>query len=341
MARPDIVPVDGDGKIMWYGDEAWRSLPVVASDRVVLEKDMLGSPVSRPFLFPGCGPSRGLYVSTPQGVAWLVTCSDSVLKTTDVITRRVAFDEANGEIASRFYNYKFNLDNQMLFKTVTLKGSPDVVLSSDSNLYIKADIKNFFTLNFLSSDVESKMMTKRIEPTTALASLGFYLKVLFFKIVLDLRTDVAFFESSANIPMVMTLPVDASKRLHRKSGILYSFVLGETIQPNLMDIGMPMLNPGLLSGDFKPLGLKQCDVECTYQLTIPAGGKKAKMRIVIPKALVERGMFPWFVGDLAAVQEEMDWALPKKMDLKKRIGIYFEVSGLPAGSHPWDFWMSF
>ena len=65
------------------------------------------------------------------------------------------------------------------------------------------------------------------------------------------------------------------------------------------------------------------------------------MEIVLPRQVVELGMFPWFVSDIGAATKEMGWKLPEKLDLKNRVGIYFEVSGRPKGSHPWDFKMSF
>lgn len=254
---------------------------------------------------------------------------------------RLVYDEKKAEINSLLYNYKFKPENQMLFQSITLKGSPDFLLAADSDLYIKADIKNFFTLNFHASDIESKMNAKRFHPTVALASLGFYLKVLFFKISLDLNTDVAFFESSATIPMVMTLPVDASTRLNKKSGVLYSFKLGDAVDPKSLGIAMPLLDPSLLAGASKTEGLKNCTDECLYTLQLPAQNKVAKMEIVLPRQVVELGMFPWFVSDIGAATKEMGWKLPEKLDLKNRVGIYFEVSGLPKGSHPWDFKMSF
>jgi hypothetical protein len=62
------------------------------------------------------------------------------------------------------------------------------------------------------------------------------------------------------------------------------------------------------------------------------------MKINIHKSLVEKGMFPWFVRDVSKEREKMGWSIAES---KGRVGLYFEVSRLPKGSHPWDFWISF
>ena len=338
MSRPNILPISIDGKIIWFKDEAWREQALTASDRIILEEDMLGQSTSGSFSFPGCVPKRGEKVITDRGVAWLTSCPEGVLKTINSNTVRVSYDQPAAEILSRFYRYKFKTDNHMLFDEVVLRARKDIVVARDSRLYIKSDIKNFFTLNFSSSDIESQLMQKRVEPMAAFASLGFYLKVLFFKITLDLSTDVAFFESSANIPMVMTLPVNAYDRLHRKSGVLYDFEVGDTVDSELMDVHMPILDPDALKGDFAKAGLAYCNVICVYELVIPTGNKQLKMQISIHKSLVEKGMFPWFVRDVSKERGKMGWSIAES---KGRVGLYFEVSELPKGSHPWDFWISF
>jgi hypothetical protein len=59
------------------------------------------------------------------------------------------------------------------------------------------------------------------------------------------------------------------------------------------------------------------------------------------RSLVEKGLFPWFVPDVAAATESMGWSFRRGFDSKNRVGIYLEMSGLPEGSHPWDFAIGF
>ncbi|MCX6126104.1 MAG: hypothetical protein NTV34_15330, partial [Proteobacteria bacterium] len=194
-------------------------------------------------------------------------------------------------------------------------------------------------MQFDSHDIESKMKSSRNESVGALATLGFYLNVLFFKISMDLDTDVRFFKDSAHIPMVLTTPVDARKRLHAMSGVLYSFVLSDIVSAD-REILMPALTaiPSATSE-----GLKHCIGEiCEFKLrmnTIPGVNKSFSMELRIPKRLVEFGMFPQFVPDVGAMSKIMRWTLPKAQLSQKRVGLYLEVSGLPEGEHPWEFWM--
>ncbi len=341
MARPVVVPVGQDGKIIWFRSNAWRLGGLEATDRLILEQDMLGSSVNNGFVFNGCLPRRGERLELSGRVVWLASCDESVMRRIDSGQTRVVYDAAAATVASRFYSYKFKPTNHMLFEQVTYSGKKTEVVASDSDLYIRSDIKNFFTLNFNSGDIESKLEDYRGESLSQLASLGFYLRVLFFRLTLDLRTDVAFFESSANIPMVMTLPVNASKRLNRKSGVLYSFKVGDSINLNSLRTSMPPLNPGLFERGFLDAGLSSCGRVCEYSLEIPTADKRMILSITVDRELVRKGLFPWFVADIKAVQKQMNWSLPSSLDLNSRVGLYLEVSGLPKGSHPWDLWISF
>jgi hypothetical protein len=341
MQRPTVVPLGDQGKILWFKDQVWQSEPLVITDKIIVEKDMLGAAVRRHFTLDGCIPTNGDIVRTVNGTAWLASCNDTVTRTLNKNVMRVVYDEPANSVSSRFYRYKFKPENQMLFSEVALRSGSNQVVARDSDLYIRADVRNFFSLNFSSRDIESKMMDHRVEPLAALASLGFYLKILFFRLTLDLRTDVAFFESAANIPMVMTLPVDAQKRLHPKSGVLYSFELGDGVRKGDLNINMPVLMSDSISGDFIGKGKSYCRELCLYDISLKTSEKTLKMQISIARHLVEKGFFPWYVDDVAAAKQNMNWALKQQQLSKQRVGIYFEVSKLPKGSHPWDFWISF
>lgn len=346
MARPSIMPLDQDGKLVWgTKDRPLREIldPI---DRIVIEKDMFGPGVKVRHSFPGCLPRNGFEVFRQndigtRSVAWLVTCSDEVLQRIKDVPPRVVYDLSRGEIKSRFYSYKFEKENHMLFNEVVLNGESNTVVAKNSDLYIRSDVKKFFTLNFSSSDIESKLVNHRSESLAALASIGFYLKVLFFKLTLDLTTDVAFFEKSANIPMIMTLPMDGPKRLHRKSGVLYSFNLGDDVDLKNLEVNMPELDPNLLKGDFKTAALPRCREFCIFELGVRTSKSKVSLSIGIERSLVEKGLFPWFVRNIDQHKEAMGWSLRKNLDMKNRVGLYLEVSQLPKGSHPWDFWISF
>jgi hypothetical protein len=341
MARPDVLPVGQDGKMIWFSDNSWRTEGLRATDRIILEQDMLGVGSRQTHVFAGCRPARGERLELAGRVVWLASCDENTISRISPNTHRVVFEPKTSTVASRFYRYTFKPTNHMLFDRVIFSDKMSTVVASDSDLYIRSDIKNFFTLNFNSKDIESRLEQQRAESLSQLASLGFYLRVLFFRLTLDLRTDVAFFESSANIPMVMTLPVNASKRLNRKSGVLYSFKLGKGVDATKLRAAMPILNPDLLGQDISQIGLSSCDRLCEYMLEIPTLGKSLELRITVSPELAKKGLFPWFVADVKSLEKAMNWSLPPSLDLENRLGLYLEVSGLPKGSHPWDFWMSF
>jgi hypothetical protein len=119
---------------------------------------------------------------------------------------------------------------------------------------------------------------------------------------------------------------------------LYNFRLGEGLDPQSVKIKMPTLNSESLTADFEKIGLAYCQSVCAYELEVSNPVKPLRMKINIARSLVERGMFPWFVDDVAKHRAAMKWDLD---DDKNRVGLYFEVSKLPKGSHPWDFWLTF
>jgi hypothetical protein len=105
---------------------------------------------------------------------------------------------------------------------------------------------------------------------------------------------------------------------------------------------MPALDPAIVKKGWRELakeGLKNCvGKQCLFKYTVEIGDKTLSMDLGVERRLVERGFFPIYVEDARRHAEAMDW----EFDLKKnevRTGMYFEVSGLQAGGHPWDFWL--
>jgi len=229
----------------------------------------------------------------------------------------------------------------MLFDSISFKNSNGVPVqvATDADILIRADIKNFFTMQFDSTDIVTQMKAYRIEPFAALASLNFYLKILFFRISLDLETDVQFFKDSAHIPMVITIPRDANQRLNRKSGVLYSFALSENMR-EIRPVKMPVLNPDKLSIQE---GLEYCDGNiCSYEVsfqTSAVANKVLTLMLKLPRRLAEFGMIPRFVVDVGDSAPAMQWSMPRSQRGMHRVGLYLEVSGLPKSQHPWDVWL--
>ncbi len=97
-------------------------------------------------------------------------------------------------------------------------------MAKDSDLLIVGDVKKFFTLTFDSDDIDAKITHKRQGPLGLMGGLEFYLKILAFRINLELLPEANFFQDALFMPMSMTLPVNAAKYLRRGSGIYYSWL---------------------------------------------------------------------------------------------------------------------
>lgn len=347
MRRPGIIPLDKSLHFKWFqaGDGRWRDAPVTPLDQFLLGPEMYGRPVTSALKFTGCFPRRGVRVtrSDPPGEAWLASCDAVVLGKLPRSGEQVVVDMKQGVLESKDYRYTFKPKNNMLFETIALKRSDASVvkLAHDGDLLIYADVKNFFSLQFDSGDIESLMRSTRVEDFGALATIQFYLKILFFKITLDLDTDVAFFRSSAHIPMVLTVPKDAEKSLNPRSGILYSFVLeeGVTFDPTSK---MPLFDPKADQTSGGMAGFcddNSCNYTVRFKQDTQGRTSEFSMELLLPKVLVARGMYPRYVEDAVSHKKNMGWSFSKKQQSERRSGLYFEVSRLPAGEHAWDLWL--
>jgi hypothetical protein len=215
-------------------------------------------------------------------------------------------------------------------------------VATDSRIYIRADVKNFFTMHFDSQQIESSLENSRQGPLGSLARVSFFLRILLFKIRMSLTTDVSFFRDSGHIPMMVNIPVEAFQYLNPGSGIVYSWLLATSAHTVFRDMDMPRFDGALVRRGFvelSQLGLAYCrGEECRYRYTVDFDGRPLVMDLLIRRYLVERGFFPMFVEDTAVIRKQMGWDADSFGEAPRH-GIYFEVSGLPKGGHPWDFWM--
>lgn len=347
MRRPGIVPLDKSSHFKWFqdGDSKWREAAVGPFDQFNMSPEMYGNRVTTALRFKGCLPLGGVKVvrANPPGEAWLASCETSVLNKLPHAGEQVVVDLKRGVLESMDYRYTFKPKNNMLFDAIELKRSDASVvkLAHDGDLLIYADVKNFFSLQFDSGDIESLMRATRVEDFGALATIQFYLRILFFKITLDLDTDVAFYRSNAHIPMVLTVPKDAEKSLNPNSGILYSFVLDEGVTYDRHS-KMPLFESNAnqtVGGSVGYCEGDQCSYTVRFKKVVQGIGSEFSMELLLPKVLVDRGMFPRYVEDVIAHKKDMGWKFSKRQQSERRSGLYFEVSRLPAGEHAWDLWL--
>ncbi len=353
-ANIQVDPIDRDGRLQFFHDSKWRNEKLASSDRLVLEPESLGRQRQAGEQLP----CRGELVYEirnaikPDSYGYLTNCrrgSDlGAVPLKRFADDQLQYDRVRKQITSDNYRYLFSDRNHMLFRQISIgPASLDHIVGENSELLIQADIKNFMKFRFDSTDIESYLEQVRVGEIGANARVSFFLKIFyFFTIKLALSTDVSFYKTSANIPMVIHIPTDADSHLHPGSGILYSWETGRTRQNYQESATMPQMTPELvktIKGGHRVLGTlgkESCrgSTTCSFQLASTSKDGDFVMDFSIRRELVELGFFPIYVQDAAAFKDALDWSLPPAKN-RRRVGFYFETSGLTEGSHPWDFWM--
>lgn len=345
----EIVPLDPDGLLRFFPDEMWRRDFVNVYDRLLLNPDQFGpkkqvstsvdkasgNPL-RYYNFPGCTSSYVFEIaeaSRAEHVAYLAVCGG---KTQLEPTTPVTYDTQQFNLRSPSYLYSFQPTNHMLFKEISLY--PNFIqVAKKASMIIHNDIRNFFNLNLSGQDLESYLEEYRSGPLSLVGRLKFYLKILFFKIKLSLTTDASFFADSAHIPQVITIPPRAEGRLNPTSGILYSWSLPEGA---LVDPQMPVAQPKLAKDGIEKvaeMAAPYCSGgNCSFKIKVVVGNRSIGMQFGLPRQLITRGFFPQMVKDVDGFKKQASWA---DEDEVGNSGLYFETSGLPAGSFGYDFWL--
>ncbi len=267
--------------------------------------------------------------------AYLVHCVNKVNPIFSQISP-VKFDAKNGVILAPQYEYEFNPKNHLLFRNIAIgRGEQKKSFMSDSYVSIRSDFKNFFTLNFDDTDIISQLESYREGPLGVVAQVSFYLKILFFKIRLQLTNDVNFFIDSAFLPATTTLPANAFDYLHPKSGIIYGW---KKLRGDLK-IDMPILDPKEIENGISSLqkiGLSYCrGSHCPYQVALNDGDESLIFETDFPRELVSFGFFPFFFSNAQSMKEKMGW---KKIP-DDYYGFYYETSQMPKGQHLYDLWI--
>jgi hypothetical protein len=359
-----VDPVGDDGVLLTAQEGATdkalsaslKHMPLGLMDRLSFHKQHFGKRFDPSTLNAARGwpcPTERLYEiqdpSSSSRFAYLAACKESAEKPS-ARPKPVKFTALKQTITSPLYEYIYKPNNQLIFTSLKVSESfagPLRLATNEADLLLHLDVKNFFTLNLTNRNVNSFVESTHLAELGLVGRIQFYLRLLFFKIDLKMATMASFFTDSANIPMLVDVPVEARKHLNPGSGMLFDFIEKEA----RTDIRHPLstvkkVDPSLIKRGYESLasqGLTACRGDhCPYRMLGKLGTQSFMIDITVPRLMVEHGFFPQWVDNVAAFTKAMDWATPSEATVKagaSKVGVYFEVSGLPKGRYQVDYWI--
>lgn len=346
-----LDPLDRDGALVFPKDAHWSKDDLSPMDRLSFNIDRFGkrydaaAKKSQISSLP-CGTRELVELQYQAGYAYLMTCEPDPIANQ---SRPVSHDETRRTVRSADYSYQYTKSNHLVFEGIQVaaaNGSKAMIpVAKDSDLLIVGDVKKFFTLYFDSSDIDAEIKYKRQGPMGLMGGMEFFLRIMAFKIDLQLLPEVNFFEDSMFMPMMMTLPVDAKTYLRRGSGIYYSWASEPDVEWLWKESRLDELNLAMLDPNSKlPLNQpseKHCDQRyCLYTIVAKAKGRPFVMNFKINRKAADLGFFPQLIRDVPAAEAKIGHKLGQ-FPGQGRVAIYFETARLPKGTHTWDFWIYF
>jgi len=340
-----VDPLGSDGVLQAHGDgdPGRESLPVATTDRISLRREGFGlrlaasdpPPCQTPTVIELQNPE------TPSLFGYLTTCAGG---TNQASPDPIVHDAERRQITGERFVYEYQPNNQLMYKTLNAKGpwGKPVLAGSDADLNMHLDIADFFNLDFTNGDVESYVGNVDIGKVGMVASIDFFLRVLFFKINLKMSTTVGFFADAAHIPTVIDVPIDAPGQLNPGSGILYTWVpQGAVIDASKPSATMPIADPKVIGQGFAisaRVGLPYCHgAFCSYKLRGTIANEAFGLDVSLPRIMVEHGFYPQWVADVSAFKRALDW--PVDDNEAHQVAVYFDNSGLLKGQYKMDQWL--
>ncbi len=344
-----IDPMDERGVLEFFPpDVRWETKEAQANDRLSFYTEEFGERFPGGFELP-CLASGIREVRTrtlPPKYAYVADCGQPVSGLPQIGAPPIAHDAKFHRVKSDTYEYRYMPKNHLMFDEIAVFLPEDqtrISPATESLLSIRGDVKKFFTMNFDKDDVESTLRHTRQGPLALVGILSFYLRILFFRIDMNLETEVSFFRDGVYVPMVMNMPIDSREKLHAGSGLIFSwlnpggesrYLTGPGVFPEV-DASLVKAGAAAMAAAGKPF----CSYrDCTYILRGVRGRVHWALKFVVPRTLADYGFFPSYVPSTRTAKVELGWD-KKPTDETERVGVYFEVSGLPAGEHHYDFWI--
>ncbi len=346
-----LDPLDRDGALVFPKDKNWVKDEVNFMDRLSFDISRFSKRYDQEVAKSSlsalpCGAKEIIELEYQGRYAYLMPCEPDP-KAQKV--RPVLHDHQLRTVKSADYSYTYTASNHLVFDDIKVAGAKEsktfVPVAKESDLLIVGDVKNFFTLYFDSSDIDAEIKYERQGPMGLMGGMEFFLRIMAFKIDLQLLPEVNFFEDSMFMPMMMTLPVDAKKYLRRGSGIYYSWASADDVEWNWKESRLDDLNLELLDPNSKlPLSQpseRHCDQRyCLYTIVAKAKDRPFVMNFKINRKAADLGFFPQLIRDVPAAEKKIGHKLGR-YKAEGRVAIYFETARLPKGTHTWDFWIYF
>jgi hypothetical protein len=345
-----VDPMTPTGEFIFSKDQEFKRLMgqrLGENDRMSFRKELFGRRWANRLKMP-CATGRIYELRDPEDMdrwGYLAACDGAKSVPQPQFSPPIVFSPKENKVQGPLYAYHYMPSNQLIFTKILLSpDARDLVVSQNSNQAIHADVKNFFNLDFDKDDVESMLLDTRGGNVGLVGRLTFFLRVLFFKIDLQLNTAVSFFRDAVHVPMVINFPVDAFKRLNPGSGILFTWEIDRNaMKLRSDDASLPKLRDDIALAGTKQLadyGRRYCqNGSCRYSLSGEIEGFTWSMNFIIPETLVNYGFFPMYVDDTNQAKRSLKWH-ESPQDSANRIGFYLQTTGLPKGEHFYDFWIN-
>jgi hypothetical protein len=327
---------------------ASAAAPLTGRDRLVMRPERFGAMYDGEAGWP-CETERLYELRDPLHTgrfAYLAACRDADAVADAARPRPVALDAGANTIRSPLFEYVFLPNNQLIFASLKVRegaGGPLRPAAGDADLLLHLDVRNFFSLDLTNKNVQSFVESTHAGELGFVGRLQFYLRLLFFKIDLKMAATANFYADAANIPMLVDVPVDAPRRLHPGSGMLFNFREREA----RLDLTHPLSNikaadPAAIKKGYAALGAAAAAAcrgrVCPYRLVGRLGSQSFVIDMAVPRFMVARGFYPQWVPHVGRFAAALDWDEPEDA-VAANAGMYYETSGLPKGRYQVDYWI--
>jgi hypothetical protein len=340
-----LDPMTSDGLFDATRKSTKEKSKIQSNDRLVFYTEKFGLPVATNMAFP-CKASQLAEIRTPSNTfAYVAKCSSSSKPSQSLAKPVVSLETKNRLISSENFHYIYHPRNQLLYESLLTKSPSGELARSayESDVGIRLDLKKFFNLHFNNDDIESYVTSSKIGPLGVVQGVAFYLRLFAFKIDLKMNTVASFFESGANIPMVIDVPADAHAHLNPGSGSLYSLKLDKAeFDMDHPLSSMPRFEGKLLksgSSGVKKAGLRRCKGnQCNYKMMGKVNDQPFALSMTVDREVVEMGFFPSFIYDVKEFKTDMEWKGTNLSTANER-AIFFPTHGLSKGKYKIDSWI--